>query len=691
MPPTFLSLCEASRRSGLSAGHLARQCRAAWAASGLAEIRTPDDGGKPAWFVREDAAPELARVKSPEQLPADLGAVSRRQRERALWKRSILQRWKQSIDAAFTLGFDRDAATGRFLQQMFLAGEGEISRRTLYRWDCDFRSAGLDGLVDGRAARAADRRKDENEDPFLAEVQRLWLSLRKPRLSACHEITRMEAAKQGWPIRTYKACQRHVAKIPKAVVLKRRGGDEAYVNHAEPFIECDYSTLESNELWCSDHHQFDVLVKIQERLDARSGEMIGRHVRPWLTAFQDVRSRKIVGWEISAADPNSDRILSVFRRSVIEHGVPRKLLIDNGRDYDCYDLNGRTKRDRWRRRKIRVGLAPHAAGIFPSLGIEIHHAQPYHGQSKPIERWFGFLESRTFVFATYCGNSPGNKPEDLQLQLERGEAPTLQELSGWFDQFVAAYNAGHSHSGDSMDGKTPDQVYAEHLHTKITAPAELLDLLCLRRIDRAGGKDAHGNPRLVKIGQNGVTYRGLRYGQHEPALLERLGEAVILRVDDRDLSRIQVFDSQDRFICIAPANAKVPRNADAGMVRRAIVEKKKHLELQKNYRRERMRLHEELPERLIRAMAQKRAIAAAENEPTPPDQSGRGPNLRPLRHPLEAQLDAIRSAAAERGRLKIAVGAESLSAPRGGEVSSISFAELMRQRLAQGDGSVDDE
>jgi hypothetical protein len=58
------------------------------------------------------------------------------------------------------------------------------------------------------------------------------------------------------------------------VVLKLRHGEEAYVNHAEPFLEGDYSTLESNELWNADHHPFDVLVKVSERLDGSSGEMV---------------------------------------------------------------------------------------------------------------------------------------------------------------------------------------------------------------------------------------------------------------------------------------------------------------------------------------------------------------------------------------------------------------------------------
>jgi transposase InsO family protein len=47
-------------------------------------------------------------------------------------------------------------------------------------------------------------------------------------------------------------------------------------------------------------------------------------VRPWLTAFQDVRSRKIVGWLVYAHDPNSDVIFTVFRDAVLAERRPAR-------------------------------------------------------------------------------------------------------------------------------------------------------------------------------------------------------------------------------------------------------------------------------------------------------------------------------------------------------------------------------
>ena len=627
----FIDLETAVKRSGRSAGHLSRQCRAKWAAAGQAELRKPAGGGKAAWHVREDADPAFARVKSADQVGTDLRPFTEDQRNGAIRRRRILAEWDAFCVHAAAMKFDRDRATNTFVERKLIDDDERVSRTQLYEWAEKYRTGGLAALVDGRgggrAAAAA--------DPFLDEVRRLYLSPRRPKLTLCHELAVHKAREQGWTVRSYKTCQRAVARVESAVVFKMRGGEEAYVNRAEPYLERDYTTLASNEVWCSDHHQFDVVV--------RDGD---RHVRPWLTAFQDVRSRKIVARDVYAHDPNSDAIFSVFRRAVLAHGVPAGLLIDNGKDYDCAALNGRTKKDRWARRKVRVDIDPdRAAGLFGELGVAVQHAQPYHGQSKPIERWFGTVETKTVVWPTYCGNAPTAKPEDLQLQIERGNAPTLADFAAWFDAWVVEFNAGHAHQGQGMDGRTPDQVYAANLQTVRTAPAGLLDLLCLKRVDG------------VKVQQNGVTVDGLRYGQFEPALQRLLGQQVNLRVDERDVSRVQVYDAAGRFVCLAPSNVAVPFNASRQDLRQAMGDKRRSRQLLKEYQQRRPRMADDLPETLLRRAAERSAAARAADGPPPP-----GPNIRPVRHALESQLDAVqRASEAAAGRQ--AVGAESVPLP----------------------------
>ena len=73
---------------GISEGQTRRKCLTEWNQRGVAEQRDPGDGRKSIWFVREDADPGLARVKSVEQLNAefDLNRLTKLQRDAILFK-----------------------------------------------------------------------------------------------------------------------------------------------------------------------------------------------------------------------------------------------------------------------------------------------------------------------------------------------------------------------------------------------------------------------------------------------------------------------------------------------------------------------------------------------------------------------------------------------------------------------------
>jgi putative transposase len=631
---SWISLAEAAKRAGRTEGHFRRSCPE-WATRGLArQVRR--DLGRPGWEVREDAHPGFARVKFAEQIGTDLRHLTERQRQTVLLRKQVLDAWEKSIAAAIQLGFDRDAGTGRFLEQLYLgqAIKGvamQVSRATIYNWHNRYRQGGLVGLADGRAGKST--KPNDADDPFFAEVRRLYLTVRKVKLTTCHEIAVLTAAEKGWEARSYKACQRMVDRIDPRVVKKMRFGEEAYETKAAPYIERDYSGLSSNQIWCGDHHQFDVVV-------SHGGKLL----RPWLTAWQDVRSRKIVGWVIGATDPDTNRILAALRLGMLGSGVPESVLHDNGKDYDAFALHGRTKKDRWERRRLKLPLdEQRAMGVFSALQVEAKFCWPYHGQSKPIERFFGTLENATRTFLTYCGNSPGDRPEDLQLQLERGKAPTLSDFSAWFEGWLEAHHA-EEHTGDSMDGRSPDAVWQACLQTKRTTTAELLDVLILPVAS-------------AKVGRNGVTYKGLRYGQYQPALRDKIGQDVLLRIDDRDLSRVQVWTQDGRFICMAPSNERVPFAATAEDLRKAIADKKADRRILKEFHERRPRMAEDLPDKLLRAKAaaaRDRAIDDGHDPDAPPA------TVMPVRTAFEDQLPALRSATGVEVD-RVAVGAESLS------------------------------
>ena len=306
-------------------------------------------------------------------------------------------------------------------------------------------------------------------------------------------------------------------------------------------------------------------------------------------------------------------------------GLPRLCYFDNGKTYDSYALNGRSK---WQRRQSRLSLdATHTGGILKNLGCKARFCWAYHGQSKPIERWFGTLETQFGrTWPTYCGNSTANKPEGLQLQIDRGSAPTLADFTEALNAYIATVYNVSPHTGDAMDGRSPAQIHAASWNgtSKRTALPEFVDELLKKQT------------QPVKVTKNGVRWNHLRYGQNEPALyMEYLGKEVYLRIDERDVSRVHVWSLDDKFICVARSNDRIAANATEQDLREAIAAKKSHRRVINDYYRQRPRLHQDIPDLMIEAAA-KHAAERRRDEPTPTP-----PNISPIRSPLEDELPKL--------------------------------------------------
>jgi hypothetical protein len=664
----WIDLAEAARRAGYSsAGVIRRFHLQRFIDAGTAKMEKPFGGGKARWLVREDADAAFARVKFPEQLSVGqtflsvIRQLTDKQRSIVNERLRLVRRWETQRAAGVTLGLSEGKITASFLDKLLIDEGKTLSRGTLYNWLRGYRKSGIAGLMDDRWQLAEVR--STAPDPFLEEVKKHYLTLRRLKLTLCHEMACLKADENGWEKRSYKTCQRFIDSIPRPVVLKMRFGEEAHNNEAQPHIECDYSALASNEVWCGDHHEFDVFVKTGERLDSRTGEKIPQYARPWLTAWMDERSRKLVGYTIFTHDPNQDTILESFFIAVGECGVPAKIRIDNGKDYDSFALQGMTKKQR---RRLRVQYdAEQLRGVFGQIGVKVAHVEIYHGQSKVIERFFGTLEDRFGrTWETYCGNKPENRPEDFQQKLDRGLAPTLSDFIAAFELWVKNDYHARGHSGDSMDGKSPQQVWNECLGTKVTCDPALAELLCLKPTPP------------VKVSQNGVMWSGLRYGKYEPELHRRIGQEVTLRINPRDVTQISVWDTDGKFVCLAPANEKIPKNADVQLVREAVKAKRRIARTSDEYAAIRAHRHEDIPELARRAAMKRNAQAGTDrvDHTLPP------PSLRPLRTPISEQLKAYQTAL-ETGALRSAVGG-----PEGPRLSLAGYvSEKLSNEQAGGD------
>lgn len=420
-----------------------------------------------------------------------------------------------------------------------------------------------------------------------------------------------KAAENGLRTIGYRASCLYLDKIPIPVGVKNRLGPDAFKTRCESYIQRDYTTLRSNEIWCADHHQLDVICQ-----NPGAG-----FVRPWLSAFEDMRSRMIVGWCIYAHDPNSNSILSAMRGGILSHGIPELIYIDNGKDFGSYVFHGSTK---WQRRKGTVQLeSGRVAGILNHLQIKSRFAWAYHGQSKPIERFFNTIEARfSRGFNTYCGRHPLDKPECLQRQLELGNAPKLADFSERFGRWLDVYH-NSAHRGQGMNGQSPRQIYDSSWNgfAKRTTSEDMLDLLLTRQT------------KEVVVHRNGVNYLGLNFGQYAPERIQWAGKKVYLRIDERDISKVSVWSPDDKFIGYWTANQRIPANATHGQLSSAIAEKRRHRKLVREYHQQRPRLAEDLPDLMIRAAARNQIQPAA--LPVAPD-------LKLVRSPIESELPKVR-------------------------------------------------
>ena len=578
----FIPLRDACCRSGVPMETLARRSRGEWSATSLAALLSPADGGKPCWHVREDADPRFARAKSPDLLPIDWGQLNDKQRGTIRRRHALLIGWLDARQADFERGFSERQATAAFVVRE--RGDGaSVSRGSLYRWFKGYQAAGLSGLVDDRLVGAA---VDKAGDPFIEELKRIYLKPRGFKKAMCYTLACEKAEEKGWaiPFGERQACN-VLAAIPRKVAAYHREGPRAYNAKHGKYIERDYSKLKSNELWVSDGYTMDVSVNVG-----------GKFTRPTLVSWMDVRSRYPVGWRIVARAENADVILAAFRMGVIEHGLPDIVFHDNGEAYDSTALQGVSKR---RRREGQLPVVD--LGVFSRLEVGVKHSLPYNAKAKMNERWHRIIKERFCTrYDTYTGGSPDEKPFDLEANKKAGKAPHLDELIAAFDSWLKLDYCMKKHGGADMDA-APAEVFAEHLHDKRVIDHRRLKLETCRR-------------ELLKVGRNGITWRGLTY--QSPELDNMSGEEVFLVIDDQNVNEATVLYAsgarQGATICDATLTRRLDVIASEEDTRDAIAEVRRDTRRVRDAGPARIRLADDPIERLHR-LATKRAADA----PTP--------------------------------------------------------------------------
>ena len=670
--PKWLDLAVASERSDLSVGQLRRLCQT-WQRTGHARDAEPGEGGAGQWRIREDADPRLAAVKTLPQLNGDfdLRTLSDKQRGELLRREAAVRGWDEAMAAGRRLDWTEQQVSDHYVSRLKLEHPGfRVSRRTLYDWRRDYRAEGRKGLVAATWQSPVDAAKPSLDgDPFFEFGKRLYLLPNRPSVKSCYDHACFEAVKEGWPTVSERHFRRCIGKLDADLVTLRREGPKALDDKRLPYLERDYSQIDANAMWVADHHRCDVLVLFN-----------GKPTRPWLTAWQDMRSRMIVGWSMFCHDPNADVVLSSFRAAALGHGVPECVYLDNGKDFDARMLQGLTKAQR---RALAGSLGGEVAGIdrrgvFPQLGCEVRHARPYNAKAKPIERTFRSFKDRFMVWHDgYVGGKPEDKPHDLARAIKAGKLLTFEELRDGFAEFVEGGYNDRPHDGQAMDGKSPRAVHAAELATLRTAPADLIDWLCCRR------------EGPVKVRRNGVTWQGVNYGQHDAKLRELQDRQVMLVVDGSDISRVGVERLDGSILGYVPANGKVSPLATAQELREAHADLRKTQKTMTAAAKQRPRMADDPVDRMRRMNAEKRAAAAAEAGRNPPPPA----SVRPVGTPAAADYRQFQRQLDERSNTRKAAGAEAFDADAvmrlAGEVHHRDGAEVADVQGREAEGRYD--
>lgn len=430
---------------------------------------------------------------------------------------SLTQIKDAEYKASIVLDFQRSGVSAEKFIQDFNARNGEnFTTRQLYYWQKKYNSNGIESLIDDRGGynKGACSISEKAWDMFYM----LYMTPQKRGIKWCYDKVKL-----AFPdVPSVSAFKRKARTIPEYAILKYRTGTKAF-NDALPHMIRDKSNVMSNDIWCSDHHRADVFVK----------NNTGHVIRPWITVFTDIRSTKIMSFIVREAAPNTTVVKKCLRLGIEKYGVPNEIYTDNGKDYTAKELS-----------------EEYPLSVMNVLGIGKITATPYHGQAKPVERFFRTLEERFGkMFYSYAGNDAKKRPEHMQktnkvLDGDK-DIPTLEFYIEKLTEYIKEYN-NTAHHGDGMEGKTPDNVYSENL----TEKREIGDSNALRLL--------FGKTVERTVQKNGIAMYNNTFTNNDGKLIPYYDKKVMVTYDPDDLETIYIFDTEYNYICSASAKLKTP-------------------------------------------------------------------------------------------------------------------------------------
>ncbi|MEQ9132685.1 MAG: transposase domain-containing protein [Salinisphaeraceae bacterium] len=346
-----------------------------------------------------------------------------------------------------------------------------------------------------------------------------YLRRERPALAKCYQRTARAAQANGWAwphVRTIeRKCERDIAR---ATLVLEREGPEA-LDRLMPAMQRDKRVFHAMEAVNGDGKRFK---RVCIWPDGTKG-------KPAVWLWQDLRSGLLLAWRDDTTE-NADVLRLAYGEMVERYGIPTYAYIDNTRAAANKWLTGRTElRFRWKLRE------EDPLGIMPQVGTTPRFVQPYHGQSKPIERANRELKEIIDRHPQFASRGTQDNP----IPIEEFREVLAAE--------IAAYNARAGRRSPICQGRSFQEVFDESYGSaairKATAEQRRLWLLAAEKI-RCNGEN--GSVVLGRGPQGENRY------WHE-RLAEHAGRTVVVRFDPQQLHQsVHIYTLDGRYLCEAP-------------------------------------------------------------------------------------------------------------------------------------------
>lgn len=328
---------------------------------------------------------------------------------------------------------------------------GPVSWQTLERWKLEQERAGsVLALADKRGVthKGKTMLTEEHKRVILGHV----LNPNGAKVSQCVREVQKKFQAAGMALPSEPTIRRFVKHYMEECFDEWtlfREGKKAWNDKCAISLLRDWSLVGVGDVIIGDGHTLNF-----ETLNPATG----KPTRMTIVLFYDGASNCPLGWEVMATE-NTASISAAFRRSCIMLGkFPRVVYLDNGRAFRAKFFKGCPDFE-------QAGFL----GLYRDLGCSVIHAWPYHGQSKPIERFFGTFHDMEVWMPSYTGNDIAHKParmkrgEDLHRQLydKLGGRPltweeTVVQIARWFAEY-----ATRPQYRTHLHGRTPGEVFME--------------------------------------------------------------------------------------------------------------------------------------------------------------------------------------------------------------------------------------